>query len=140
MYIGLYKIKEEKPFSHTTKTASGDKHTFEYVEVEFESYENDQKETIEVQNRVFPLAIMDDLRTQEPMDHNFVRDIRLKAASEDIQLVMLQHEIGVEEEIQDVIRFMNLQFNKSIEKMEEIRWGKPKTLVSLRDVDKVLMG
>lgn len=134
MYIGLYKIKEEKPFTHITKTAKGEEIPFEFVEVSFKT-----KKDEEVLNLVFPLSIMDDLKTKKPTDYNFIRDVRHKAAAEAIQAVFLKYEIGIDGEMQDVLRFTQGQFSKTMEKMEEKRWGKPLRLVSMRDVDIILM-
>jgi hypothetical protein len=137
MYIGSYEVKEEKPFTYKSKTATGEKTSFDYVEVSFNPATDKEGKELEIENQIFAKDTLESLKTDEPMDHNFVKEKKLLPAAYEILKTLLKHNISIMQ-IQDVTTIVSNQLEKSLDRADEKLWGKSKYTKSILDADRVL--
>jgi hypothetical protein len=122
MYIGQNIIsKEEKDIEGFTK-------------VSFESIEKDGEKT-EVAPMIVSDLVLDELKTQEPMDLNFIRKVRCEPAVKEILAVLLKYNIQLDDEVNVVMKQTIDSLNNSRENATNKLFDKQSYELTMLDTD-----
>jgi len=126
MYIGTNEIsKEEKDIDGFTR-------------IFFKSIEKDG-ENIEPEPQVFSDLILDELKTKEPMDLNYIRKIRCTPAVKEILEVLLRYNVQLKDEIEVVLQKVASSLDNNYKHADEKVWGINEFNRTMLDVHKVII-
>ena len=127
MYIGTNVIlKEEKDTEGFTK-------------VSFKPIDKDG-EKIDVEPIVFSDLILDELKTQEPMDLNYIRKVRCTPATKEILAILLKYNIGLKDEIEVVLKKVADSLDNNYLHADRKVWGKTEFDRTMLDIHKIIIG
>jgi len=127
MYIGENQIlKEEKDIEGFTK-------------VSFKTIEKDG-EKIDVESQVFSDLILDELKTKEPMDLNYIRKVRCTPPVKEILAILLKYNIGLKDEIEVVLKQVASSLDNNYLHADRKMWGKTEFDRTMLDVHKIIIG
>lgn len=125
MFIGADEILKEQ------KDAKG------YTKVFFKPIEKDG-ETIEIEPKVFSNLILDELKTAEPMDFNFIRKVRCTPAKKEILEVLLKYNVQLEDEIGVILNGVAKSLDNNHKLASDKVWGICQEERTMLDVHRVI--
>ena len=128
MYIGTNVIlKEEKDIEGFTK-------------VSFKPIKDKDGEKIDVEPIVFSDLILDELKTKEPMDLNYIRKVRCTPAVKEILAILLKYNIGLKDEIEVVLKKVADSLDNNYKHADRKVWGKTEFDRTMLDIHKIIIG
>jgi len=126
MYIGTDEIlTEEKDMDGFTK-------------VSFKPIKKDG-EKIEIEPQVFSDLILDELKTKEPMDLNYIRKVRCTPAVKEILTVLLKYNVQLKDEIEVVLQKVASSLDNNYKHADEKVWGISEFERTMLDVHKIII-
>lgn len=126
MYIGTEEIlKEEKDIEGYTK-------------VSFKPIKKDG-EKIEIEPKVFSDVILNELKTKEPMDANYVRKIRCTPAVKEILAILLKYNVQLKDEIEVVLKKVASSLDNNYKHADEKVWGINEFDRTMLDIHKIIV-
>lgn len=127
MFIGQDEIlKEEKDFEGYTK-------------VSFKPVQSGEKE-IEIPAQIFSNLILEELKTTEPTDHNFIRKVRCTPVVKAMLETLLQYGVQLEDEVSYVLQILQRSLEENYKKADDEKWGVSAYQRTTLDVHKTLIG
>lgn len=126
MYIGTDQIlKEEKDIEGYTK-------------ISFKPIKKDG-EKIEIEPQVFSDAILDELKTKEPMDLNYIRKVRCTPAVKEILVVLLKYNVQLKDEIEFILQKIASSLDNNYKHADEKVWGTSEFDRTMLDIHKIII-